>query len=168
FEGVLFADSRGVDDARACIAAARPDTPQHGGTYGVAARRMAYPGYSGSPDYVEALARVVVALMIEKRGAVDALDEMLALPGLDLVQFGPVDYSLSVGRVGEAASPEIEEVQRHVIERCFAAGVAVRVEIASPEAAEHYRELGVRHFSLGTEISVLYDWWLVNGKRLRE
>lgn len=168
FSGILFADCRSVDDARACVAAARPETPEHGGTYGVAARRMAYPGSGGSAEYVGEVARVVVALMIEKRGAVDAFDEIVALPGVDLVQFGPVDYSLSVGRVGESRGPEITEVHRHVIERCLAAGLAVRVEIAAPEEAEHYRELGVLHFCLGVDLGILYQWWLANGRRLRE
>jgi 2-keto-3-deoxy-L-rhamnonate aldolase RhmA len=168
FQGVLFADCRSVDDARQFVAIARPETPEHGGTYGVAARRMAYMGYGGSPEYVAAVARVVVALMIEKRGAVDALDEILAVPGVDLIQFGGVDYSLSIGRVGESKGPEIAAVQRHVIERCNALGVAVRAEVATPGEAEQFRELGVRHFSLGVDITVLYEWWLTNGRRLRE
>jgi 2-keto-3-deoxy-L-rhamnonate aldolase RhmA len=168
FESVLFADCRSIEDARACVAAARPETPEHGGTHGVAGRRMAYPGYGGGPDYVAALERVVVALMIEKAGAVEALDQILQLAGVDLIQFGPVDYSLSVGRVGESRGPEITAVHRDVIERCIAAGVAVRAEIATPDQAERYRELGVEHFALGVDISVLYDWWSVNGRRVRE
>jgi 2-keto-3-deoxy-L-rhamnonate aldolase RhmA len=168
FQSVLFADCRSVDDARACVAAARPETPEHGGTYGVGSRRIAYMGYGGSPEYVAALARVVVALMIEKRGAVEALDEILELEGVDLIQFGPVDYSLSIGRVGESKGAEIAAVQRHVVERCLATGVAVRAEVATPDEAEQYRELGVKHFSLGVEVSVLYDWWSTNGRRMRE
>ena len=49
---------------------------------------MAYMGYGGSPEYVARVADTVVALMIEKRGAVEALDEILVLPGVDLIQFG--------------------------------------------------------------------------------
>lgn len=168
FQGVLFADCRGVDDARACVAIASPETPEHGGTYGVGARRMAYMGYGGSPEYVASIADIVVALMIEKRGAVEALDEILALPGVDLIQFGPVDYSLSVGQVGASKGPQIVAVSEHVIERCNALGVAVRAEVSTPDEAERYRELGVKHFSLGVEIAVLYEWWLANGRRLRE
>lgn len=168
FQSVLFADCRSVEDARACVAAARPETPEHGGTYGVAPRRMAYMGYGGSPEYVAALGRIVVALMIEKKGAIDNLDAILGVPGVDLIQFGPVDYSLSVGRVGESKSREILDVERHVIERCHAIGVPVRAEVATPDQAERYRELGVKHFSLGIDITILYDWWAINGQRLRD
>jgi 2-keto-3-deoxy-L-rhamnonate aldolase RhmA len=168
FQGVLYADCRSVDDARGCVAAARPETPEHGGTYGVGSRRMAYMGYGGSPEYVAALERIVVALMIEKRGAVEELDEILAVKGVDLIQFGPVDYSLSIGRVGESRGQDIADVQRQVIERCISTGVAVRAEVSTPDEAEQYRELGVKHFSLGVELGVLYDWWSANGRRLRE
>jgi 2-keto-3-deoxy-L-rhamnonate aldolase RhmA len=168
FQGVLFADCRSAADARTCIAIARPETPEHGGTYGVAGRRMAYMGYGGSTEYVEALERVVVALMVEKQGALDELDEILALPGLGLVQFGPVDYAMSIGRVGEARGDEIRAVERDVIERCREAGVDVRAEIASPGEAEYYRELGVKHFSLGVDLAVLHAWWRDNGRAVRE
>jgi 2-keto-3-deoxy-L-rhamnonate aldolase RhmA len=129
---------------------------------------MAYMGYGGSPEYVEAIGRVVVALMIEKQGAVVDLDPILELPGVGLIQFGRVDYSLSIGRVGEAGGDEVRAVERMVIERCVAAGVPVRVEIASPPEVEHYRELGVRHFSLGVDLAVLHEWWRDNGAAVRE
>jgi 2-keto-3-deoxy-L-rhamnonate aldolase RhmA len=168
FQGVLFADCRSAADARGCIASARPETPSHGGTYGVATRRMAYMGYGGSSDYVDALGRIVVALMIEKQGAVDELDEILALPGVDLVQFGAVDYAMSVGSVGAARGEEVRAVERRVIERCRSAGIAVRAEIASPAEARYYRELGVKHFSIGVDIAILHAWWRDNGAAVRD
>ena len=51
----------------------------------------------GSPEYVEAMDDAVIALMIEKKGAVDNLEEVLSVKGIDMVQFGPGDYSMSIG-----------------------------------------------------------------------
>lgn len=168
FQGVLFADCRSEADARVCIATARPETPTHGGTYGVATRRMAYMGYGGSADYVKALERVVVALMIEKPGAVEDLDAILALRDVSMVQFGPFDYAMSSGHAGGAHSEQTRAVERVVIERCHAAGVAVRAEIASPSEVERYRELDVRHFALGVDLAILHGWWRDNGQAVRE
>jgi len=42
----------------------------------------------------------IVALMIEKKEAVDNLKEILSVEGIDMVQFGPGDYSLSIGFQG--------------------------------------------------------------------
>jgi 4-hydroxy-2-oxoheptanedioate aldolase len=167
FQSVLFSDSRGPDDARECVAIARPETPEDGGTYGVATRRFSYMGYGGSPDYVQALRDIVVVLMIEKKDAVDSLDAILEVPGVDMVQWGPSDYSMSVGKAGQGGSPEIKAVEKRVIESCLAAGVPPRAEIGSPDNAKYYLDLGVRHFNIGTDVSILFSWWKENGDALR-
>ena len=116
FQSVLFSDCRSADEVRECVAIARPETPEDGGTYGVATRRFTYMGYGGSMDYVRALRDVVVVIMIEKDGAVQNLEEVLSVPGVDMIQWGGSDYSMSVGRAGQRGSAEIKAVERKVIE----------------------------------------------------
>jgi 2-keto-3-deoxy-L-rhamnonate aldolase RhmA len=168
FQGILFADCRNATDVRTCIACTHPDTPEHQGTFGVGMRRFAYMGYGGSEEYVRTLERVVVGVMIEKRSAVESLDDILAFPGLNLVQFGPFDYALNTGRFGPDRRAEVREVEEDVIARCLATNVPVRAEIASPAQAEYYRTLGVRHFALGVDLTILFDWWKENGTTLRQ
>ena len=79
FQGVLFADCRSVEDVRQCVRVSRPDTPEYGGTYGAGMRRFTYMGYGGSADYARAISDVVVMIMIEKRSAVEQLEEILSL-----------------------------------------------------------------------------------------
>ncbi|MDA0336913.1 MAG: aldolase/citrate lyase family protein [bacterium] len=167
FQSVLFSDPRNVADAQECVAIARPETPEDGGTYGVATRRFTYMGYGGGPEYVQALRDIVVVLMIEKKGAVESLDEILAVPGIDMIQWGPSDYSMSIGKAGQGGSAEIKAVEKRVIEACLAAGVPPRVEINTPDAAKHYLDMGVRHFCMATDINILHGWWKTNGEQLR-
>ena len=47
-------------------------------------------------------------------------------------------------------------------------GVAPRCEIAEPEAAQYYIDLGVRHFSLGDQLKVLKNFWESEGRKIRE
>ena len=42
--------------------------------------------------------------MIEKKEAVDSIEEICRIPGVDMIQFGPSDYSMSCGH--NAAEPE--------------------------------------------------------------
>jgi 2-keto-3-deoxy-L-rhamnonate aldolase RhmA len=168
FQSVLFADCRSVDDARACIRAARPDTPEDGGTFGAVLRRHAYWGQAGTPAYVQALQDVVVVLMVEKHGAVEHLEEILSLGGIDMVQWGPNDYSMSIGKPGTWPNPELRAVERRVIETCLGAGVPPRAEIYSVDAAKYYLDLGVRHFRMGTDLRILYSWLRENGEVLRK
>jgi 4-hydroxy-2-oxoheptanedioate aldolase len=171
FQSVLFVDCRSAEDVRACLRAARPETPDSDGLHGVGVRRFAYMGSAGTPEYVQALNDVVIALMIEKKGAVDKLEEILGVGGIDMIQWGPADYSMSVGLPGayqRQDNSEIKTVERKVIETALKMGVQPRAEINSVDQARYYLDLGVRHFSLSTDITILFNWWKVNGDKLRK
>ena len=168
FQSVLFSDSRHVEDAKECVGIARPETPEDKGTYGVATRRFTYMGYGGSPAYVQALRDIVVVLMIEKKGAVEQLDGSLAVPGVDMIQWGPADYSMSIGKAGEWGTPEVKAVEKRVIEASLAAGMQPRAEIGHPDQAKYYLDMGVTHFCIGTDVNILHDWWKDNGEALRK
>src|ERR1700757_3659347 len=108
FQAVLFADLRTVEDAHACVAAVRAETRGTGGGLVVAMRRDVGPvREGGSPAYVEALNEVVIAVMVEKRECVEDLDAILSVKGLDMVQFGPADYAMSIGLTGRRDHPDV-------------------------------------------------------------
>ncbi len=168
FQSVLFADCRTAADVEECVRAVRPETPEDKGTYGVATRRFTYMLYGGTQKYVDALRDVVVALMIEKKTAVENLDEVLAVSGIDMVQWGPADYAMSIGRPGEWFAPDIKEIERKVIASALKNGVAPRAEIESPDQAKYYMDLGVKHFCISTDIMLLYRSWKQKGEELRK
>jgi len=85
-----------------------------------------------------------------------------------MVQFGPCDYSISIGKLGQAQSPEIQKVQRDMIELALKKGVQPRVEIGSFEQAKEYIDMGVRHFCIGTDLVTIYQWCQQNGEGMRE
>ena len=167
FQSVLFADSRSAEDVRACVKAVRPDIPESGGSHGAAMRRFAYMGYGGTAEYVRALDEIVVVLMLEKRSAVESLEEILSVKGVDMIQWGPADYSMSIGRPGDGHSPDIKAVERRALETCIRMGVPPRAEITSPDEAKYYLDLGVRHFCIGTDIVILHQWMKENGEAMR-
>jgi 4-hydroxy-2-oxoheptanedioate aldolase len=168
FQGVLFADCRKKEDFAECVRVARPETPEDGGTYGVADRRMSWIAQAGRADYVEYLRGIVVAVMIEKKAAVENLEEVLSVPGLDMVQWGPADYTLSIGRPGDWFEPDIKALERRVIETALKMGIAPRAEITAVDQAKYYLDLGVKHFCLGTDIMILFHWLKQNGEELRK
>ena len=163
---VLFTDARSADDVRECVRFARPDTPEDQGLYGVATRRNSYMGYGGSPAYIQALREIVVAVMIEKKGAVENLEEILQIPGLDMVQWGGSDYSVSIGRAGERNHPEVVAAPNKVFKSALEMGVPPRAEIQTVDQAKEFLDMGVRHFSIGTDIAILHGWWNENGDKL--
>jgi 2-keto-3-deoxy-L-rhamnonate aldolase RhmA len=169
FQSILFADLRTVEDAHACVAAVRAETPNSGGRLGVGMRRdVGTVLEGGSPAYVEALNDVVIAVMIEKRECVEALDEILAVKGIDMVQFGASDYSMSLGLTGQRNHPDIKKAEIRTIETALKLGLAPRVELADISQAAPYLEMGVKHFCIGWDVRILHEWWRVNGNGMRK
>jgi 2-keto-3-deoxy-L-rhamnonate aldolase RhmA len=158
-QNVLFTDCRSEEEVRECVQLVRPETPEAGGTHGAGMRRnVGYVSYAGSEAWVKAMNEVVIAIMIEKKGAMENLEEVLSVEGVDMVQFGPADYSISIGMPGQGGSPEVQKAHREMIDMALEKGVAPRVEIASFEQAQPYLEMGVRHFCIGWDIGIISAW----------
>ncbi|MAV34517.1 MAG: 2,4-dihydroxyhept-2-ene-1,7-dioic acid aldolase [Planctomycetaceae bacterium] len=168
-QNVLFADPRTVEDVEECVRAVRAECPTSGGLHGVGMRRdVRFVMEGGSPEFVQALDEAVVAIMIEKESAVENLEDLLSVTGVDMVQFGPADYSMSLGLTGQWDHPRVKEAERHVIDTALKMGVAPRAEITRPDQAQKYLEWGVKHFCIGTDVSILFDWFKDNGGAMRE
>jgi len=168
FGSILFTDCRTAEDAEECVRITNPDTPEDGGLYSVYMRRSTYMGYGGTPDYVEAMRNIVVALMIEKKETVENLEEILSVKGVDMIQWGPSDYSMSIGKAGQRNDPAVLDAKKEVFKTALSMGVQPRAEIGSPADAREYLDIGVKHFNMGVDISVLFSWWKSNGEELRE
>jgi len=168
-QNVLFADPRTVEEVKACVRAVRAEAPRSGGIHGVGMRRdVGVVAEPGSAAFVQALDDAVVALMIEKAPAVENLEALLSVPGVDMVQFGPADYAMSLGLAGQWDHLRVQEAERFVIEMALKKGIAPRAEIARPEDAKKYLDMGVKHSCIGWDVSILYNWFAATGKAMRK
>jgi 4-hydroxy-2-oxoheptanedioate aldolase len=109
----------------------RAETPGSGGRLGVGMRRdVGTVLEGGSPAYVDALNEVVIAIMVEKRECVQDLEAILSVPGIDMVQFGSSDYSMSLGLTGQRSHPDVVKAERWTIETAL----RIRPERSGPSA----------------------------------
>jgi 2-keto-3-deoxy-L-rhamnonate aldolase RhmA len=175
-QNVLFTDCRSGEDVRECVRLVRSETPQARGIHGYGMRRTMVYGSAGasygfgSPleEWTKAMSDAVIAIMIEKKGAIENLDEILSVPGVDMVQFGPADYSISIGMPGQSRSPEVQGAHQRMIEMALKKGVAPRVEVGSFEQVKPYLEMGVRHFCIGWDTLVISQWCRSQAEGLKE
>lgn len=168
FQGVLFADHKTADEVYESIKMIRPSTPQDGGFIGRANRRFrGYIPYISQMDFAEVVRQTVVIIMIEKKQAMDNIEEICSVPGVDMVQFGPSDYSMSCGVNANDYVEEYKAAERRMIEVALKHGVQPRCEIATPKDAQYYIDLGVKHFCLGDELKNNLNFWNINGKELK-
>lgn len=124
---------------------------------GYAARAGLWGSLPGGPaEYVRAgqddIARVA---MIEEREAVDDLERILAVPGLDAVFIGPGDLSLSLGVAPN--SDEVGVAVDHAIETAVAAGVPVGTVAQGADQIRRRAGQGCRFVLVGNDASLLND-----------
>jgi 4-hydroxy-2-oxoheptanedioate aldolase len=99
---------------------------------------------------------------------VEDLDAILSTKGIDMVQFGPADYAMSIGVAGQWTHPDVVKAERLTIETAFKKGIHPRVEIGDPKEAARYIEMGVKHFCMGWDVNILHGWWRANGEQMRK
>jgi len=173
FQSVLFADIRTVADAKTAVDAVRAETTMAAGArgrgrLGVGMRRdVGIVRHGGQPAYVDALNDVVIAIMVEKKSCVDDLDAILSVPGIDMVQFGASDFSMSIGKPAQYNDPEVLAAEKKTIELALKKGLHPRVELREPSGAAKYLEMGVKHFCIGWDVRILADWWDSKGAEMR-
>lgn len=117
------------------------------GNRGVAfSTRAAGWGYFGGPAHLErSNAKTVVITHIETAQAVENLDEMLAVKGIDVMFIGPNDLSVSMGYAGNYQHPDVQATIATCLKKITAAGVTPGILATSPDEFHKYAALGARY-----------------------
>ena len=118
-------------------------------------------GYAASwPGWTERANRdLCVDVMIEDVAGVEAAEEIVSTPGVDLVSFGQVDYSVSAGIAGQVHDSKVDAALARVCKAANAADVAVFTIVLPPtdvDAAERLVDTGVRLLTFGNELTHLH------------
>jgi 4-hydroxy-2-oxoheptanedioate aldolase len=119
--------------------------------------RAARHGWEPWPDFVERTnAQIEILPILEEPEAFDSLDELLAVPGLNVVVFGPYDLAQRVGGVGTAeAERTIDEYLRELVRICDEKGIVVMNLAWSSEQVEYQVAAGCRGIIYSTDVSLL-------------
>jgi len=113
--------------------------------------------YAG-PDYPKHANDTVAAFaMIETKRALDALDEILSVPGLDAIYVGPADLSLALGctpTFDQEEKPVVAAIER-IAEAAARHGVVAGIHNGSPAYAKRMIELGFRFVTIGSDARMM-------------
>jgi 4-hydroxy-2-oxoheptanedioate aldolase len=112
----------------------------------------------GGPDYASQANDTIVAFaMIETKQALDNLDDILAVEGLDAVYIGPSDLSLALGcrPVFDDVDPPVAQAIEHILQRAKAHGVRAGVHNGVPEVAKRRAAMGFDFVTLSSDARIL-------------
>ena len=112
----------------------------------------------GGADYPEhANTTIVTFAMIETAQALDNLDSILSVEGLDAIYIGPSDLSLSLGckPVFDDVEPKAQQAIEHIVARAKAHGVVAGIHNGRADVATARVALGYRFVTLGSDARLL-------------
>lgn len=121
---------------------------------GAGSARASHFGYIA--DYTAtADEEILLILQVESLKAVEAIDDIASVDGVDCVFIGPSDLSADMGFLGNPYALEVQAVIEGAIERILKHGKAVGVYMANADYAKRYIELGATFIAIGSDAALL-------------
>jgi 2-keto-3-deoxy-L-rhamnonate aldolase RhmA len=107
-------------------------------------------------EYLEnANENILLSVQAESAEAVENIESIVGVPGLDAVLVGPYDLSASMGLPGQVDHPEVKAAIQHVASVCFQAHMPIGIFGMTAEAVRPYIQQGFRFIVCGVDTVLL-------------
>jgi 2-keto-3-deoxy-L-rhamnonate aldolase RhmA len=151
--GVIFPFTGSVELARQAVAACKyPPAGRRGSGPGLASFRWPAPGEPFA-DFADR--NVVVITVIEEKEAVERIEEIAAVPGIDVLYIGTSDLSYSYGCRGDSSQPVVQAAINRIVAAAKRHGVAVGRPGMTAEAIREGMQQGFTVFQSPGDTSML-------------
>lgn len=161
--GIIIPMVNTPEEAAAAVSACRY-APAGSRSYGPTRAAL----YAGADYFEHADEEVACIPMVETRQALERLDAILAVPGIDAVYVGPADMSVTLGQQprmdnGGAFDEARLKIARACAERGIVAGIHGNASLAARHRAAGYRMLTITSDVLAVSVMATEDLRLARG-----
>lgn len=152
--GILVPLVSSEAQAKAAVAFAKypPD-----GVRGIAAAAASRYGTELASYLRSANAETLVGVQIETREALENLEAIASVNGVDILFVGPQDLTLNLGLLDDRKNPKVREAMRQVVEACERHGKVPGTLVIDTEEKRVAVELGFRFISLASDVRFLLN-----------
>ncbi len=152
--GVMFPFTSTPELARQAAAACRyPPLGKRGS--GARQATFRWPASEGYYDFADR--NVLVVAIIEETSAVEQIDEIAAVPGIDVLFVGPSDLAFSLGLRGDMKHPRVQEAMNRVLAAAKRHGkVAGRLALTADDIRDALAQ-GYRFIQTASELDFMAD-----------
>jgi 2-keto-3-deoxy-L-rhamnonate aldolase RhmA len=153
-EGILFPRVESPELLEQAIAWTKfPPYGRRG--FGLASMHVNYEAMS-IPQIIDHMyENVLVVLQIETVAAFERREELLSVPGIDIVMVGPADLSISLGVPGEFLHPKMVETMEAIRDTCLAKGIVPGTHTRDVKVASFWKERGMKFLGCGSEVAFM-------------
>ena len=99
----------------------------------------------------------LVIIQLEGREALDNINGILSVKGIDVVFIGPYDLSQALGVTGNVDHPLVVKKMQEIVEMCNASGMKAGTFVDNMENAEKRMRLGVKYISYSVDYGIFYE-----------
>jgi 2-keto-3-deoxy-L-rhamnonate aldolase RhmA len=154
--GALGVMMPGVNSAEEALAAVRAVRYPPGGNRGFGPTFAALRWGLTSAEYAQQANEAVMAIVqIEHVDAVARIDQILAVPGIDLALIGPYDLSGSMGLLGQVGHSDVQAAIDQVLKAAKKAGVPVGIFGTAADEINRYILQGFQAILVGVDVAFL-------------
>lgn len=125
------------------------------GTRGVGLGRAHGYGFTFDDYLAKANKETTVVVQAEHIDAVNSIEQIVAVPGVDAVLIGPYDLSASMKRIGEIDHPEVTGAIDHVTEVCQKNNMPLGIFGVTVDAVKPYIAKGFTLITVGVDTVML-------------
>lgn len=150
--GVMFPRLGSLEEARAAMGHLRypPIGDRGAATYNRAALFDLRADYLAWADQV-----IVGVVQIETLGALEAVEDIAALPGVDVLFVGPRDLSIALGVPGQFDAEPYRDALRRVVAAAQGAGIAAGILAPDAATAHTHQQAGFTFVGVGSDSAFL-------------
>jgi 4-hydroxy-2-oxoheptanedioate aldolase len=112
--------------------------------------------YGRVTDYLKnANSEICLLVQVETRSAMDQLEAIAAVEGIDGVFIGPSDLSASLGHIGNPAHPDVQKALETCVRRLKAVGTPAGILSGNEEDVRRYIAWGYTFVAVGSDVALL-------------
>lgn len=108
-------------------------------------------------EYFKKANECLVIIQLEGQEAIDNLDEILEVEGIDIIFIGPYDLSQSLGIPGDTTNPIVIKEMQKILEKSEEKGIKVGTFTDSIETMEMWKKAGVQYISYSVDVGIFYE-----------
>jgi 4-hydroxy-2-oxoheptanedioate aldolase len=110
----------------------------------------------------------MIVMQLEGVGAVENIQEILSVAGLDIVFIGPYDLSQSLGVTGQVDDPRVARAMKAVADECMKRNVVVGTFVDTVEEARKWSAAGIRYLCYSVDVGLFTEKCHETVQRLRD
>ena len=108
-------------------------------------------------DFFEQSKDLLIILQLEGIQAIENIDEILDVDGIDIVFIGPYDLSQSLGVPGQVNNPIVVDAMNEIVKKAKAKNKVVGCFVDTLDDLKMWKNLGLQYLSYSVDIGIFYD-----------